>query len=260
MPFKIPEFKEGTKFEKVNFLKLTPGSHIVRLLEKTENAHTVTTHYVMNKFTIECPGEGCPVCENNKKIIYEHEKDFRDQSGYSQKNTRYLINVLDRTIVKSCQACQAEVPVSASVCPECKAFITNVPNHPSNKVKVLGFGVKLATDLNAIEQSICDPNGEPLGLMNFDVILSVDTKPKTAPTPIPLTSNNDVVDIPADALQDVTKATIKLNPAEIIDLLRGVSLKDIFKARGNSTPQEVTEEKSPEQLSDLKESIAGILD
>ena len=272
MSFKIPEQKSNTKFEKPNFLRLTPGNHTIRIIENPENAHMVYTHYVMNKFTIECPGDGCPICENNKKLIFEHKDDFRNQKGYSPKSTRYLLNVLDRTKVKICPNCQAEVKASNAMgkfpntCPECNAFITEAKEMPSNKVKILGFGVKLATDLNAIEKSICDPTGNPIGLNNFDIVLSVENKPKTAPTPIPVTTSNDVVTIPDDMLQDVSKATIKLDPAEILDLLRNVSLKDIFKARSTATEAKYAQEfldepKVPtEDAEKISNDIANLLD
>lgn len=272
MPFKIPEYAPRKSFEKVTFLRLTPGNHLVRLIQNPEDSLVVYTHYVMNKFTIECPGDGCPVCENNKKLVFEHKEDFRNQKGWSQRTTRYLLNVLDRTLVKTCPSCQAEVKPSGALgkfpnnCPECNAFVTEVKAMTCNKVKILGFGVKLAGDLNAIEKSICDPTGEPIGLTKFDIVLSVDGKAKTAPTPIPVTTNNDVVTVPEDMLQDTSNATIKLNPEEILELLRGVTLKDIFKARGNKVESSngnefFNEDKaSTEDLSKIKDAVSGLLD
>jgi hypothetical protein len=272
MSFNIPEQNTKKTYDKVNFLRLTPGNHLIRIVEDPSTVTTVYTHYVMGKFTIECPGDGCPICENNKKLVYEHKDDFRNQKGWAPRTTRFLLNVLDRTLVKTCPHCSVEVkPANAmgkfpTNCPECNGFITEVKAMSSNKVKILGFGVKLATDLNAIEKSICDPTGEPIGLTKFDIVLSVDGKAKTPPTPIPVTTNNDVVPITDDMLQDASKATIKLTTPEILELLRGISLKDIYKARSTQADAKYTEafmndDKAPwVDTSALKSDIAGLLD
>lgn len=238
MPFNIPEQKERKTYTKTTFLRLDPGTHLVRFLESPDNALMVQTHFVLGKFTLQCIGDDCPICASNKKMIFDHPDDFREQRGYSPKVTNYLINVMDRTVAKVCPQCGEEVKVMpgknvySPTCPGCGTFVTEVKPLPLNKVKLLKFGVQLATQLNTIEKSTCDPEGNPLGLMTFDMALAVEgSQKKKITTPIPVTNNKDVFTIPAEMLQDKANAMIRLERGEIMDFLRGTSLKDIFTAR-----------------------------
>lgn len=49
--------------------------------------------------------------------------------------------------------------------------------------------------------------------------------------PMPDTNATDKIEVPEDALYDLESLVIKLEPDEIIELQRGVSLRDIFAAR-----------------------------
>jgi hypothetical protein len=238
MPFNLPVYETRT-FEKTNFMRLDQGTHIVRFIDAPEDAVTILTHFVMGKYTIVCPGEDCPVCASNKQLIYAFPDNFRDQKGYSPKVTGFLVNVLDRTVAKVC-SCGAEVKAGGPkntyppTCPECNTFIHDITPKPLNVVKVLKFGVQLATQLNTIERATCDPEGNPIGINNFDLVLSVEgVKQKKVITPIP-TGNRDVVDIPEELKQNLDNAMIKLSSHELSELLNGVSLKDIYTARRNS--------------------------
>ena len=258
MPFTNTEQRERKEFQKVNYLKLNAGNHVVRFIEKPEDARLVYTHYVGGKYTVECLGDDCPVCDNNKKIIFEHPEDFRDVPGYSPQSRRFLINVLDRTLVKVCPSCQEEVvPLSGknypATCPACRSFLTDVAPVPSNKVKLLSFGVELAQRLNSIESSICDVQGDPVGLTNFDIVFAVEgAGRKKVTTPIAAANRNDPVDVPEEAFQDKDNAVMHLEANEILDLLRGVSLKDIYASRRSK--EVLTSEAVTEALTDVKSS------
>lgn len=276
MPFNLPEYNNKT-FEKTSFLRLDPGSHTVRFLDAPEKALTVMTHFVMGKFTIVCPDEGCPICENNKQIRFEFPDTFRDQKGYSPRVTNFLVNVLDRTVGKICPSCGIEVKPGGvknsfpPACPGCNTFLHDVKPMALNAVKVLKFGVQLATALNTIERATCGTDGEPLGLNNFDLVLSVEgTKQKKVVTPIP-TTHVDKVNVPEEMLQNLENAMIKLSSDEITELLKGVSLSDIYKARRVTqkiaevkarVEEDTTDDGTPPfdvDMEDIQQGIKGIL-
>jgi hypothetical protein len=86
---------------------------------------------------------------------------------------------------------------------------------------------------------------------------------KKVSTPIPATSNNDVVTVAKEDLLN-KDVTIKLIPAETRDFLKGVSLKDIFTAR-KSTETPLTEEptvvatqKDTESINDIEAKIKAM--
>ncbi len=243
MSFKIREFTKKS-FTKAEFLNLTPGTHIVRFLEPTDDAEMVESHFVVTpatRFSVVCLGQDeCPICKSNRRIIQEHPKDFRTQPGYFSKSDRYTINVLDRTPVKICPQCQNEVKKIGSTfpatCPSCSTLIASVEVHPLNKVKLMQLSKTLATQINSIENATLGPTGDPLGLVNYDVVFSVTTNgDKKTVTPIPATSNNDVVEVPKDAFLDKAQGALRMDVDEIMDALKGVSLKDIFAARKATT-------------------------
>jgi hypothetical protein len=245
MPF--PKVDTNRKsFKKVNYLNLTPGSHMVRLLQEPATALTVFTHYLVTKtgaYTVQCLGEDCPVCDNNRKIYLENPKTFRDVPGYFSRSTRYLMNVLDRTVVKTCPSCQTEVKKVGndfpSNCPntDCGAFLIKETPHPLNKVRVLTIGPDTAQRLDGIEKSTTDLEGNLLPLTTFDISFLVEGAGRKKVTqPLPATNRNDVVTVPEDQLEDLTAATMKLSADEIIKLLKGISLKDIFVERKSTEP------------------------
>lgn len=237
MPFADVENKRAKTFQKIDFFKFTPGTHTIRILEP--NAELVYTHYLITptgKSTVACLGDDCPVCANNRKIIMEHPEDFREVKGWSSRAKRYLFNVLDRTPVKTCPGCKADAtrlgnnfPTS---CPTCGTMLFDAPIHPSNKVRLVSTGVTLVTTLNSFEKAILTPEGEPVGLTNFDIVLQVEGSGRQQNiTAIPASQNNDKVEIPVEAYQNKEGAVICLEADEILDILKGISMKDIFAAR-----------------------------
>jgi hypothetical protein len=238
----IQQPKEFAKIKKLEFLKLALGPNIVRILD--EDYVTADTHFV-NRTSIACLGEECPICKNNRKIINENPETFRDVKGYYPRTTRYFINVLDRTVAKICPKCGEEIKqVNLPVCPKagCGAVIVDTPAAPLNKVKVLSKGVTLFEQLAAIELSILDDAGTPRGLMDYDLVLISAGSGKTSTvTPIYSGRTGDAVPEGLEKF-DLAKALIKLTPEEILDFQKGVSLSDIFKGRSLT-------DKKPESLS-----------
>jgi hypothetical protein len=237
---------EGEKtFEKTRFLAFTPGKHIVRILGQplTQYIHFVP----FSKATLACLGDDCPICKNNRKLMIESPEDYSKQSGFLYKQRRHLMNILDRTPVKVCPQCQNEnkrgiTGKFSANCWSCNTFITEVPVINSNKVKVATISETNAARLNNKMMSNLDENENPIPLNEIDVIFEsaiVNNKKDIAPS---LSENRDKVEVPEDALYDLSKITIKLTSDEIINHLKGVSLKDIFAARKSTANEKITED------------------
>jgi hypothetical protein len=240
MPFaniKNYDNKENNTIKKLEFLDLSAPS-TVRILDR--HPYSVDSHFFNNsKASVECLGDECPVCEINRKIYATNPEDFRDDPNYHARSVRFFVNVLDRTPAKICPNCSKEVKsLNSPSCPSCNSFITAVEAKPLNKVKILGKGVQLFEQLNSIEASVLGQDGSPLGLSNYDLTLVPSgSGKKTTITPIPDKSANDVIDLGDKTLFDLTKAIIKLTREEMIDLQKGISIKDIFTARKATKPE-----------------------
>lgn len=231
MPFADTTTPVRFQIKKTQFLPLTGGNYTVRILDQA--AICLYTHYI-NKATVECLGEECPICSNNQRLILENPKDFRDVPGYSSRTRRYLVNVLDKTLVKKCPKCGTDnydLSAAGTTCYSCSELLVSVVPEPSNTVKILAKGVQVFDQLNSIDMSILNDNGEPIGLTNYDLVLRVTgSGNKRIVTPIPMSGSVEPVD-PGLEKFDLAKVTIKLTPEEMLDLQRGVSLRDLFAAR-----------------------------
>lgn len=231
MSFSDLEVKFNTgenKFKKTEFMSLTTGAHTIRILQP--KAKTLPTHFFNStKTTVLCLGDECPVCANNKKLIAQFPDTFRDQHDYVKINYRFFVNVLDKTPAKKCECGKEHKNLAMTIC-TCGKVLENVA--PLNKVKVMSKGLTLRDDLDSIDKAILDNTGTPIGLMNYDIVLMVSgTGRDTKVTPVPRTEANQPVELNGQELYDLEKATIVVTPAEMLDVQRGVSLKDIFSAR-----------------------------
>lgn len=255
MPFaQITDKKTFTDAKKLEYIKLPPGRSIVRILDK--HAYAYETHYV-NRMTIACIGEECPICANNRKIISENPETFRDVKGYTPRVTRYYVNALDKTPGRICPKCGNTSKLdNESACSGCGTLILDVEKKPLNRVVVLAKGKTLFEQLNAIEESILDDNGSSKSLSEYDIVLSVTGTGRTTNiTPIPNDrgEKNEVVVVPDSDKFDLDKVVIKLESDEINSFLRGVSLKDIYTARKldrSSDAEQKTEEASEKLVAD----------
>jgi hypothetical protein len=258
----IAEFKSYNKtdFRKNEFIDLAIGTPtIIRILN--EHALVVDTHY-SHGATIACPGEDCPICQNNRKMFLDNGRDAYKLPGFISLRQVGYLNVLDRTPVKLCPntECKAEIKKVGTTfpasCPKCGASLISVKASPLNKVKILSKGKKFYEQLDYYNSAILDENETPIGITNYDLeLLVLDNK--TAPTVRAMPERNDVVEVVEEELFDLSEAQIHLNPSEINDLLRGTRLADIFAARRSSeavTEDSVTTEnkgKVNELLNDL---------
>lgn len=254
--------REKTVFEssirKTSFLDMNSTS-TVRIL--TNGYLPIQTHYI-NKVTVQCLGEDCPVCASNKMLIMQYPETFREEAKYSPRRTVNLVNVLDKTLVRTCE-CGIEVPFSqanpVAVTCKCGKIIAG-DAHPSMKVKVLSRGVTLFDQLDAINNAILDASGERVGLTGYDITLVISgTGKNKVITPIAgQTTPAPVVD--ETLLYDLDIVTIKLTATELVDLMRGVSLKDIFSARrATEKAASISDNILPKELLDSVQSDVDAL-
>lgn len=232
MSFADLEVKFSGQFDKskrTEFMALPQGAHTIRILQS--QAKTKPTHFFMNsKATVLCLGDECPICANNRKLIMQFPDNFRDQAGYNKINYRFFVNVLDKTPAKVCTKCGKEYKDTRQTVCTCGEILP-AEVKPLNKVKVLSKGLTLRDDLDKIDKAIQTPNGEPIGLMNYDVMLMVSgTGRDTKITPVPRTDVTEAIPEGVE-LFDLEKAVLKFEPDEMLDVQRGTALKDIFAAR-----------------------------
>lgn len=261
MPFANTDTRtESTTIKKTEFLKLAQGQTLIRILE--EESAKFYIHYVKG-ISIECLGEDeCPVCLNNRKIYIENPEGFRDIPGYYPKVQRFAVNVLDRTVVKICPECETENKKFGGNFPqfcECGTMLTNVKEAPVNKVRLLAKGVTVFEQFNAFESSVLDETETPLPITSYDIILSVSgTGKSTKTSAIPMVQRRDEISVPKEELFDSSRAVVKLSASEILDLQKGVSLKDIFTVRRGVAQTSVDETKKEVLAKEVSDEVQSL--
>jgi hypothetical protein len=249
-----PKTEEGSGSARKEYYKLTPGSHTLRFLPP---AVVYQTHYFKaQNASVQCIGKECPICKRNFELLNQYPGNYKSQKGWSPKSKRYFCNVIDRTKVKTC-SCGKEYPMNTQVC-TCGLQLPDAK--PRNKVFVLGYGVTLATDLDAIDDAVLDDTGSPVGISKYDVTLIVTgegTDKKVTAVP---TNNYEVLNPDSYSLYDLSDTVISLSPQEILDLMEGTSIKDIFAQRkGNKQQPKEETEVSDDELKRLNETINELL-
>lgn len=241
---------------RTEFMQLQTGANIIRILEPT--ARKFKTHY-LNKATVVCLEDDCPICANNKKLIMQFPDTFRDQHSYNRASERFYVNVFDKTPAKVCTACGKEYKkLDAIVCSCGQQLPTEVK--PLNKVKVLAKGPMLFGHLETINNSILDQSGNQVGINNYDVTVIVSGAGRDVNyTPIPNQNANAPVELGEQELFDLDKAVIVLTAEELLDLQRGITLKDIFAARRSKEEQTtVAPQVSDEVVAEVNSEIAKL--
>jgi len=244
-------------YNKAEFLSYDLGEHRIRLLTEPRR---VFLHYLRGKGTIECLGSDCPICQKNKLIASTSQAPEKEP-GYNRSSLRYYFNGLDRTLVKICPNCQTPNKKGSigflPVCSECGAVITDIQEAPLDRVKIVNVSKTNAELLRTIQASTLNAENQPLGLENFDVIFKVFMVEKQKNIIVDADPTaNDKVEVPEDALFDLERITIKLEPDEMESLVSGVSLKDIFAARRGDDFSEDLEKFSEE----TEEKVAQLFD
>jgi hypothetical protein len=236
MSFADISVRPQNQLTKLRFLSAT-GRAVFRILD--EKARKFSAHYV-NKTTVQCLGEECPICESNGLIMVKNPnpKVYRQDPGFSPIIQRFAVNVFDKTLVKKCPQCKVENPVSLPNCTGCNAFITGVAPEPSNTVKILQKGVKLFDQLNSLNDAVLNSLGDKIGLTNFDInLITSGTGTQTTYTAIPsitpqvMAGETVVLEVVPEPLFDLDKAVLKLDRDELLSLKNGVGVRDILIAR-----------------------------
>lgn len=250
--------KQMVSFDKPIYMKLTPGTHVIRILQG--EAIGFFQHWLGSP--IKCLGDECPQCKQNKIILAENGNDFKQAmkvKGFNWKNERGAVNVLDRTPVKICPECGAEIDAVDDVFPtacKCGHLVMNVKPQPSNKVKIFSRAGSVFEKIALFGKTSLDEEGNPIPLTDFDIELLV-----AGNTTIPRkTTNMDKVEVPDSDLHDLTKAYIELDVKEFEQLMRGVSMSDIFSARKATRTIEEKDKATPEEVADVKENLSKLFD
>lgn len=232
MPF--VEFKEtGTSnYSRPVYFTFTPGQHVIRILD--EEAFSCFCYWLGSGYVFS-PDENDPIRENSKRIRLENPDTYKDIKGYRTSTQRAWVNVLDKTISKVCPNCEADVKSTNGnfpmLCPKCGTSVANVEPAPLNKVRLFSGGKTLFNQFLAFEKTILDKDGEPVGLTNFDIMLNVTGENRKREVFAIPTQNFEPVDTANLELFDTANAVIRLSTEEMEQIVRGVSLKDIFAAR-----------------------------
>jgi hypothetical protein len=234
-------------YRKTEFINLSVGMHVVRLLDP--EAVVKDTHYI-HSMTYECLGKDCPVCNNNSKLWTEFGDEAPKANGFIGLRQMGYVNVLDRTVAKVCPKCGADVKRMGqgfpANCPKCNESVLNVREAPLNKVRVLSKGKLFFDQIEFYKNNTLDAQTQtPLDINSYDLAIMVMNK-TTAPVVSTLVQNNDVVQYNPEDLFELEKCAISVNASEMLDALKGVSLKDIFRARSvNEQVANLTEHGQP---------------
>jgi len=219
----------SSTYKKTKFVDMNHNATI-RVL--TADRLEIDTHFI-NRATVLCLGDDCPVCSNNKALIMTFPETFREEPKYSPRRIVKFVNVLDKTPVRVCPKCELEHPTfkgQPAITCKCGEILAGDPA-PSMKVKVLTSGTALFDRLDAINNAILDAEGERIGLTGYDLTLIISgTGKNKIVTPMAGQVSEMPLYNPED-LYDLETVTLKLTVVEMMDLQRGVSLKDIFAAR-----------------------------
>jgi len=231
----IPE--TTTEFKRTEYVKIVAGVPLkLRILDN--KAIHVVKHYVPSqKASILCLGEEtCPICQSNQKLIHENPSLApRQITGFIPRQNRYMVNVLNRTFVKvtpSENHVFAQNGAFPTHHPETGELLIDIEPQSLNLVQVLERGPTLFAQLNSINDAVTDEAGNPLGLDKFDItITATGSGRKMITNIIPHPDQNEEITILAEDKYPLETLGIQLAPDEILSLLSGVSLKDIFENR-----------------------------
>lgn len=253
-----------SEFKTIEYVKITPGVPLkLRVLDKKAIHHV--KHFVPSqKVSVICLGdETCPICQSNQTLIRENPSlTPRQIRGYISRQNRYMVNVLNRTMVKETPGGNVTYAVSGQFPTHdtnTGESLIEIEAKPLNRVQVLERGPTLFAQLNGIHDSILDEAGNPLGLTAYDItIMATGSGRKMTTNVIPHSDQNDVVDVPVEEKSVLETLGIQLTPSEIVELIKGVSLRDIFEARRATDEINLLKESEGEVGQDVQKSIEAL--
>jgi hypothetical protein len=242
MPFNVDIKTYGGDFVKTKYFVWTPGEHVVRVLDEDVPAHLC---YWFGSGHVLALGADDPQATQNKRIRMENPDNFKKVKGYRGLNTRYFMNVLDRTIVKICPECNREVksvsgefPVTCPVCT--KGQLASIEAAPLNEVRIIQGGKTLFEQFVEKQLTTKDEEGNEIGIQNFDcnlVVVGVGNKRQTV---VMVGDGRDEVSVPPEKLYDNTKMIPEVTTEEMEKLVGGVSLRDLLAGRRQVTETTAT--------------------
>lgn len=258
-------FEKGNgegRFKKTEYLKLTPGTHVVRIIQPTGRKY----HQHWMGGGVECLGEACPQCGLNKQILddiggdyQEAYKQAKDVEGFITRSARGVVNVLDRTPIKVCANCNTENRPSNSVfsaaCSACGQLITEVDPVVTNNIKIFSRAASVFEQIDDLNSAVLDENKEPRGIENFDLNLHVVGN-NTVPIP---TDNYDKVEFNEEELYDLETVAIRLSADEMSKRMKGVSFKEIYQARKSDVYDDADKEAvvvDSEKVAEIESKLA----
>jgi len=257
MPFANFKDTETSTFTRPVYFQFTPGQHIIRVLD--EEAFTSFCYWLGSGYVLS-PDEDDPIRNNNKRIRLENPDTYKDIKGYRTPQQRGWVNVLDKTVAKSCPECDFDVKSMDGqfpmLCPKCGTNVSKLEPQPLNKVRILSGGRTLFDQFNALEKSFLNDSGDPIGLTSFDIILNVQGTGRNRKIFAIPSQNKDEVNLDDYELFDLSKSAIKLTTEEMEQIVRGVSLKDIFAAR--RAESETSDVLSDEEESEIADKVASV--
>jgi hypothetical protein len=224
----------GGNFKKTEYLKLTPGTHTIRIIQQEGKK------YYQHWFGggVECLGDACPQCKLNRQIVDDiggdQQEAYREASkveGFVARQARGAVNVLDRTPIKVCPNCQTENRPANNVflaaCSSCGQLITDTNPTVTNNIKVFSRAASVFEQINDLDAAVLDKEGEPVGVTNFDINLHVVGN-NTVPVP---SDNRDEVTFNEEELYDLESVAINLTHDEMQKRMKGTSFKEIYQGR-----------------------------
>lgn len=220
----------NSKFKKTLYMETGEGQHVVRILEP--KAKKFYVHYIGYSY-VQCLGEDCPICENNKKLLYEFQKEANKQKTWKPRVERFYVNVLDKTKGKNCTECGLTHKNTALLsCTKCGGALD--AEKPLNKVVVLAKGKTLFEDFDILSNTVRDVNDEVVPIVNYDWVLVIKGEGKdttTVVTPRWFESKSFPETFEGQELFDLTSVVPLLTREELVELLNGANIKDIFALR-----------------------------
>ena len=230
-PFaQIDEKKPRGDFKKTKYMQLGEGTHTVRILQNPAKKYYV--HYIKPSY-VTCLGDDCPICANNKKILYEHPKDYGKVRGWASRSERFFVNVLDKTKARYCAECDKEFKdINTFSCPTCNKPLPDVA--PLNKVRVLAKGVTVFQDFELLSNTIRTEGDEVIDITFYDwnlIVKGSGTDTVVMTSPVRFAGNGAPENMEGLELFDLSNSVPELTRSELVDMLNGAAMKDIFALR-----------------------------
>jgi hypothetical protein len=247
---------------KFTFMNLSQGNRVIRFLDPIAPGYQ--THYLpKQRVTVHCIGKDCPICETNKRIVFENPKEFRKDENFIGTVEKYLVNVLDKSMVKTCPNPDCGMDnysiegQFAPACAKCDTIITTVEPRSANKVKLLMYGKDLSKTLDAIEKATKDQYPELDSWTKFDIVITSTGKGKEI-TRVAM-AKPDAREVVSEELMGnksvLSTILIELTRDEMIQAVRGVSLKDLFAARNATETVTKLEDAVSQETKDLVDGL-----